>query len=354
MFCCCCCCFDFNNCSLCGKDSNIGQCCSFITQKVFQIIYISAYIFLIIFLIATISIINFGKLPKINLTLFLILLFLTLGCLILVIFLYYYTQKLNPGQYEKKKISLITTIGIIFTVISLILCIVEEVFFAVNFSQAQNIYSCNDDVETSTSVNIGFFAYKQNGTFFDKNLEISEISNFSKKENKRLLKSNEQCYSYFLTGTVLGMSYFTFTMIEIISIFGICFWSQCKKEYAPTVNNYPQQNYIYGNQGQNQNLPQQQIQPPQIIIVNQGNNGQYSNPQQYNYNGNNSNTFNPEQQNNYGNNYLASSQQKNNNVDNGEIIYPSKESVIFNNISEKQGQNNAQVIDYPSDRKDFK
>ena len=156
-------------------------------------------------------------------------------------------------------------------------------------------------------MNIGFFAYNQNVTFFDKNLEMS---NFSKKENKRLLKSNEQCYSYFLTGTVLGMSYFTFTMIEIISIFGICFWSQCKKEYAPTVNNYPQQNYFYGNQGQNQNLPQQQIQP-QIIIVNQGNNGQYSNPQQYNYNGNNSNTFNPEQQNNYGNNYLASSQQKN-------------------------------------------
>ena len=39
------------------------------------------------------------------------------------------------------------------------------------------------------------------------------------------------------------MTYFTLTMIELISIIAICFWMQCKREYTP---NPAGQNYNTG------------------------------------------------------------------------------------------------------------
>lgn len=141
---------------------------------------------------------------------------------------------------------------------------------------------------------------------------------------KRILDTDD-CYLFFITGAVMGMTYFTLTMLELISIVAICFWIQCKREYTPSP---VVQNYDTGHIVQNQNNPQEVvIQVPQIIIVNQGNSGQY--PQQNNINGNNLNQNNDKRTNNIPNN---------GNI----IVYPLKQEIINN--KEKTGQNNLDTI----------
>lgn len=330
MFCCCCCCGDFG---ICNNNTN---CFAYFTQKIFQIIFIMAYIFLIIFLIATMSIITWSKFPSVNITFFLFIFFITLACLILGIFIYCYTQNTQIDEKVKAKISLISNIGLIITIICLILSVLEEILISIGFSQVKTAYPCGDvsySVSTSVYVGAGFFFFKRNNTNVGINTNI-----------KRTLYSDDDCYLFFVTGPVLGMTYFTLTMIELISIIAICFWMQCKREYTP---NPAGQNYNTGYNAQNQNNPQEVVvQAPQIIIFNQGNNGQY--PQQNTINGNNMN-----QNNNKVNN--------NNNMNNENVIYPSQQNIVVEN--EKPGQNNIntyQKQDFnsnnnvsPSERKGF-
>lgn len=313
MFCCCCCCFgDFGLSSCFGSsENNTKNCCSYFTEKIFQIIFIMAYIFLMIFLIATLSIIKWSKFPSVNITFFIFIFFLILACLILGILIYFYTQNSRVDDKVKEKISLISKIGIIITIISLILSIIEEIIISVGFSQASSVYPCDDiDVSFSTSVSVGFFVLKRNFTNFGTNTNI-----------KRILDTNDDdCFLFFVTGPVLGMTYFTLTMIELISLIAILFWRQHKNVYYP---NPVVQNYNPAFNTHNQNNPQEiVVQIPQIIVVNQGNNGQ--NSQQNNFNGDNLN-----QNNNNGNNK---------NINNKGVTYPSQQEVINNNG--KEGQKN--------------
>ena len=316
MFCCCCCCVgDFGLCSCFGNSNNITNCCAYLTQKVFQIIFIMAYIFLIIFLIATMSIITWSKFPSINITVFLFIFFITLACLILGIFIYFYTQNTKLDEKIKRKISLVSNIGQIITIICLIISVLEEIFISLGFSQAKTAYPCDDvSYSVSTSVYVGFLFFKRKNSNFGMNTDI-----------KRILYSEDDCYLFFITGAVLGMTYFTLTILELISIIAICFWMQYKREYAP---NPAVQNYNAEYNTQNQKNPQEVVvQTPQIIIINQGNNEQY--PQQNNINENNMNQNNINQKNNKVNN---------NNLNNINVIYPSQQNIINNN--EKSGQNN--------------
>ena len=301
-FCCCCCfnlgCFD-------TKD-----CCSFLSQKMFQIIYIIAYAFLLIFLISTMSIIEWDRFPKINLPLFLIIFFIIVGCTILGIILYCYTQCNNPSVQTKEKSYLVSRIGFIITIICLILSVLEEIFITIGFINSKKAYPCfgDGDVKVSTEVSVGFFFFKL-GT-----------ENVAKKTDKRILSSNYdnydydyECYSIFLTAAVYGMTYFTLTMIEIITIISICFWSRAKNENFVTEYEHNQINQNYNN-GQNpfinQNIQQQ------IVIVNQGD-AQPQPQQQYS-------TYNQQEQNKIKGNDPVTNK-------NGNINYPSQQSVLIMN-----------------------
>ena len=292
---CCCCCFNFNEKKLC-------DCCSYFTQKIFQIFYIISKIFLLIFLIITMCIINWGKFPGINLTLFIIILLIILCCLILGILIYYFTQRTPIEETMKKSINTIAIIGFIISIICLVLCVIEEILLSLSFSKAHEIYPCDKTNDSKMQGSIGFFFYKRNDINSDK------LSSDYANNDKRLLASSNDCYNIFLTTAVYGMAYFTFTMIELICFIGCCFWSQSKKEYSPKIteyNNYNQGNYAQypNNQIADVNILGVHIQRPQLVIINQGKNMQYSDPAQNNYNENYINTFNFQNQNyeNYGN-----------------------------------------------------
>ena len=333
MFCCCCCfpldCF--------GTDAK--GCCSFLSQKVYQIINLISCFFLIIFLIATMSIIQWERFPKINLLLFLIILFAIVACTILGILIICYTQSINPSNETKEKAFLIAKIGFIITIVYLVLTVLEEIFISISFANVSSVYPCNDEsVTVSTQVNIGFFFYKLNGT----NSDIIQ---------KRTLSSKTyECYSVFLTAVVYGMTYVTLTFIEIISVISICFWSKEKKDnqvnnFNYKYNNNYNNNYIQANNNynyqQNPNLGMinQNIQP-QIVIVNNENAQEqpYSYPQNQNSNYNNENRmYNQNEQNNMKENNIISG-------NNGTIEYPNKRSVLV-----YQGNQNNNNIDTPLD-----
>lgn len=315
---CCCCCLNFGN-------DELGNCCSFFSQKIFQIIYLISYGILLIFLIPTISIINWDKLPKINLTLFMIILSIIATCFILGIIVYCYTQQLKPDDITKRKIYIIYKIGLIITIIGIFLSVMEEIFFSITISQASDHFPCDRNSKES----IGFFVYKQ---------RTDNLEKYSENPSTRLLNNDYDCYNDFITSAVKGMTFFTLTMIEILSVFSCCFWTQTKREYFPQIKFNNQQNYIQNYQvNQNVNtIPQgATIQTPQIFIINNANNGNnipYPYPQQYNYNNINGQNLN--------------SQQQKINVNNAVFNYPSRQDVI--NPNEKNFETNNNL--YSSDR----
>ena len=149
---CCCCCFSCD-------EKQICNCCSFFTQKVFQIMYLIGIILILIFLTATLSIINWGKIPGINLTLFLIILFIILTCLILGIMLYSYTNSTLITEEVKRKINIITTMGFIISIVVIVICVIEEILLSLSFSQARENYPCNTERNSKSIVSVGFFFF---------------------------------------------------------------------------------------------------------------------------------------------------------------------------------------------------
>lgn len=285
----------------------------------FQIIYLIACAFLLIFLISTMSIIKWARLPKINLALFLIIFFIIVGCTILGIILYCYTQSINPSVQTKEKSYLVSRIGFIITIVGLVLTVLEEIFITIGFINSKKAYPCfeDGDVKVSTDIQVGFFIFKLGN------------ENVPKRTDKRILSPDYdgydyECYSIFLTAAVYGMTYFTLTMIEIITIISICFWSKAKNEYFVTEYDYNERNQNY-NQGQNpiisQNIQQQ------IVIVNQGE-VQPQPQQQYS-------TYNQKEPNKMkGNDPITNK--------NGNINYPSQQSILI--MNDKNNRGNSIVI----------
>jgi hypothetical protein len=106
------------------------------------------------------SIISWSKFPSVNITFFLFLFFLTLACLILGILIYFYTKNSRVDEKLKQKISLISNIGLIITIISLILSFLEEILISVGFSKAKTYYPCDDvSYSATTEINVGFFGF---------------------------------------------------------------------------------------------------------------------------------------------------------------------------------------------------
>ena len=196
--------------------------------------------------------------------------------------------------------------------------------------QANN-YNCED---SEVQINIFFFGFlfKQNGLNITKNLTLSESSQNFSENIKRFLSSEENnlCPKDFINGPVYGMSYTTLTLIEILCIFGACFWTQWKNKYV----NYNNQQYNYKERyyQENQNMNEQpiNIQTQQVYIVNQGN--YQNNIQENNFNNQNI----PVQTISYENNENINSQKNINvNENNVNVIYPSQRIVMGNSSSNK-------------------
>ena len=265
----CCCCFP--------------GCCDFLDRiecnlfrsnlKIIHLLYIGISILLFIFLISTMSIISWGKLPSINLTLFIILLLILVACMIFSCLIIYWKSNTTRQNEMKEKIELLSKIGLILSIVSIIVFFLEIIFISVGFSQAKTYYPCSGDgeYELKVKVYVGFFVFKKNdNSSFILNNTNSEYINESIIINRRLISGEDEdeyeCYQDFLTSAVYGMTYFTFIISEILNIAGVCFFSILgKSDDCYTFHKNEKSN-------QNSNQPIINIQSPQVIVINQINN----------------------------------------------------------------------------------
>ena len=107
--------------------------------------------------------INWGKLPSINLTLFIIMLLMNIAGLI---FLYPISSLKyeEVNQEKKEKRILFFKIGLILSIITVILCSLEIYFVSYGISQTKKYYPCYSKVEFIYHLNeeviTGFFYFK--------------------------------------------------------------------------------------------------------------------------------------------------------------------------------------------------
>ena len=206
------------------------------TSIIFQIIYIIVICVLLIFLIINTIIVGLN-LPKINLIFYLILFFLNIICIILVGILICYSRRTIDTNLQKKIKALCIT-ALIITISILVLTIVEEIIISIDFSKNNKASCVMDDLSNP--------------------FKISD--NIDRLENTPVEDNVTDCIDSYLNKSIQGFSYFTITMMELISIVAICFWAQCKIEF--TSRPLPQANTI----GPYPNIQRQVINPNNIQV----------------------------------------------------------------------------------------
>ena len=240
----------------------------------------------------------------------------------------------------KEKITLLSKICLILTIISIILFLIEIIIISVSFSSAKNNYpSCIYDNETysvSVQVYVGFFVIKSKNNNFTSNSTISDLVESKNESTIRILNSEKEeefvCYEQFLTSAVYGMTYFTLEIINIASIF---FFIELGKSDDPYKF---QENQEQPNQ--NGNAPIINIQTQQVIIVNQAGNNNNSSELAHQTKGeqkldkiDKSKFDKKDNENNPNQNKNSNYNINRNNQKNSKIEYPEKEDEI--NISQK-------------------
>ena len=197
--------------------------CTIFTHSISNIIYIIVHCVLLLFIIINMILISI-KLPKTNLAFYLIFFFLTIILIILGGILFCYVQR--KTHEIQPKIKILTILALIITILFLVLTIVEEVIISIDYSKMQSNKCITDKIDPYGIV------FKKN------NLEINTISNL-----KRVLSGEDvikNCFDSYLFKTVKKYSYFTLTLIEIISIISIIYWIQNKKKHADQPIQIPQ------------------------------------------------------------------------------------------------------------------
>ena len=347
---CCCCVFPFPCVCLDKMECNLFNS----NLKLIHLIYIGASVFLFIFLISTMSIISWGRFSAVNLTFFIFLFLILVACMVLSIIIIYWKSDEGRQKEMQEKIQLLARICLILSIISIILFLIEIIIISVGFSNTKKDYpSCFENVTTSASIEVygGIFIFKHSNKNFTSNSTIPDFVENKNESNKRTLSSKKEeeviCYEEFLTSAVYGMTYFTFIVSEIVNIAAICFFNELGKSNDSYTfsGNHQSVNQNNKNTQHNQNTnapPIINIQTPQVIIVNQANNGsrEFVNNSHQERGGikldkidksKNANNLNQNKNSNYNINR--------NNLQPKNIDYPEKEEALNNNIRATNGEN---------------
>ena len=198
--------------------------CTIFTHIISNIVYVIAYCVLVIFIIVNMILASIVKLPKRNIALYLILFFLTIILVILGGILICYIRRKDPAIQPNIKI--LTIVSLVITILFLVFTIVEEIIVSIDYSKIQNPECILDKAKKAVDP-LGIVIKKSN-----KNLKINS-------DLKRILANEDDitdditgCINSYLLKSSKEYSYFTLTIIEIISIVSIIYWYQNKKKHA--------------------------------------------------------------------------------------------------------------------------
>ena len=336
----CCCAFPFP--CLCSDNRGCDLFSS--NLKVINIIYICASIFLFIFLIATMSIMSWGKLPAVNITFFIFLFLILVACMVLTTIIIFWKANEEKQREMQKKIELLSKICLYLSIISIALFLIEIIIISVGFSNLKKKYpSCYN---VSVEVHGGIILFKHRNNNFTSNSIISDYVEIKNESTIRILSSEEEdaCYEDFVSTAVLGMTYFTFIVSEIVNILAICFFIELGKSnesYKLWENRQP------ANHANAQNI---NIQAQQVVIINNNNGSSEIANISHQTRGvqkldkiDKSKFDKKKNENNLNQNKNSNYNINNNNLQLKRIDYPEKEEALNNNIPRKENQATSRV-----------
>ena len=262
-YCFCCC---FNN----HKSKNLE-----ITELVFQSI---SFVFLFLSLI----IIKWSKIPAINITLFILMLLITILIIVFTSFIRYWRAK-NLIKTTKKGMGISfasTCFGLIIA--CFIICIIEE--FAISYGFYKADYPCHSSEYSNTNSNSNNYYYK---TKLKSNQRNRKLSN-----DLDCYQLGKEYYAKSITDAEYFISYITFSYLEISFILGVWIWYILRKRIIEGLDGprtTPPQERMYDQYGRQVVV----VQPgdliymdgrPNIVLPENQNNYQYNYNYQYNQN----------------------------------------------------------------------
>ena len=213
--------------------------------------------------------------------LFIILFLILVACMIFSIIIICWKSDENRQREWREKIVLFSKICFYLSITSISLFFIEIIFLSLAFKGAKKYYPCYGDGEYEVHVKIyvGFFVFKQNNNNFTSSINSTTIADLAEnKNNNRILSYNYDedyeddeyeeyiCYEELLTSAVYFMAYFTFIISEFFNMVALCFFKvleDSRECYYFTVRKESNVDE------RNQNVSYNDIQTPQVIIVNQ-------------------------------------------------------------------------------------
>lgn len=182
-----------------------GCCFTSLSAKTNEIILIISNIFCFFLIAMCFYLIKWNEISIINLILFIVILLIVVICFIFTILLRCWRSSGAIKKTKKSKGTTIVTAAFILTIINLIICVIEEVAFAISFSKK---ISCPDDYD-----NDEFPVYYRRAS--------------SKDCSQDIINVNRQYY----------ISYLTLSYMEFMLILSICILSILKRRIINKTDN---------------------------------------------------------------------------------------------------------------------
>lgn len=190
--------------------------CNKFSSKTAEIILIINYSIGIISLLIFLGIFKLSIISNYNILLLLLILLISIICLLFSIFFRLWRKKGTIKTIKKNKSTNMATLGIILTVISIFVCIINEYLILNKFIKI-NIPSCkyNNDY-----INNNNFKNGLNNNITNTNTNKRKII------NNILDKNDKNCFEKeIISKFYIIIIYLSFSCIELVSIIGIFFFS---------------------------------------------------------------------------------------------------------------------------------
>ena len=179
--------------------------------------------------------INWGKLPSINLTLFIIILLMNFACLISLFPMPSLIHE-EDNQEKKEKAKVFFKIGLILSIITVILCSLEIYFVSYGITQIKKYYPCYSKEEYIYHLNdeviTGFFYFKlkKKDTLIS-SLTITEIQEFDYyyKDDIEKKYNDYECHEILFGIIHFVYIYLVLIISDILHIFGVCVFNELRK-----------------------------------------------------------------------------------------------------------------------------
>ena len=194
-----------------------GCCLNDLLSKTLEILLIVFYSIDIAFIIACLMIISWSKISYINLVIFILILLINVLCLVFIALIRIWRIKKTIQTTNKKKGILFSNISLIILIICLAISVIEEFLLSNGLSNAD--YPCKNKKTEKNNNNYNQYIFKISFN----NKILRNLKDVDCTEHGKYYYANEINTEEYV------ISYFTFSILQIILFLSILIWIILKK-----------------------------------------------------------------------------------------------------------------------------